>query len=356
MTHTAMLRMLCLAALFVPVTAAQAQDTHIITDGIDREIELPINTERIVAGFFPFPSAFFIATGSLDHLVAISSDSHNAAERSVFGKIAPGVLELPTNHIEGGVLNAEELLKFNPDVYVTHEGNASIEVAERTGVPTLVLDVLSKGKGNTIQTFANWMGIIGAVTGETTRTGELIDYANQTLANTRAIMGGLDAADRPGALFFARLHEGELKINGPGHFGDFWVTEAGGTNLAGERFPSFSDISMEQVYALDPEVIFITNLSPTLPEDLYENRIPGQDWSHVSAVKNHRVYKIPEGVFQWYVPNGDVPMMLKWSAQKMHPELYADYNFAADLKAYYLRFYDYALTDADVESILNPTF
>lgn len=217
-----------------------------------------------------------------------------------------------------------------------------------------VVDVLSKG--NTIQTFENWMTIIGTMTGDTVRTGELIDYANQALADTRAIMAGLDATDRPGALFISRLHEGELKINGPGHFGDFWLTEAGGTNLAAEGFPSFSDISMEQVYALDPEVIFITNLSPTKPEDLYENRIRGQDWSHVSAVKNQRVFKIPEGVFQWYVPNGDVPMMLKWSSQKMHPELYTDYDFAADLKAYYIRFYGYALSDDEVAGILDPQF
>lgn len=336
--------------------SAFAQETHIVRDGIDREVTLPVEVNRIVAGFFPFPSAFFIATGSLDKLVAISSDSRHAAERSIFSKIAPGILDLPTSHIEGGVLNAEELLKLNPDVYVTHEGNASLEVAERAGVPVLALDVLSKGQGNTIQTFENWMKIIGQVTGDTVRTDELIAYANKTLEETRAVMSGLGEEDKPKALFFARLHENELKINGPGHFGHFWITEAGGINLAEKDFPSFSEISMEQIYALNPEVIFITNLSPTKPEDLYENRVPGQDWSHVSAVQNKRVFKLPEGVFQWYVPNGDVPLMLKWAAQSMHPELYADYDFAAEMKAYYQRFYDYALSNDEVASILDPTF
>lgn len=335
---------------------ALAQETHIVVDGIDREVELPVEIDRIVSGFFPFPSAYFIATGSLDRLVALSADSRHAAERSIFSKIAPDVLDLPTNHIEGGVLNAEELLRLTPDVYVTHEGNASLEVAERASVPVVALDVLSKGKGNTIETFANWMRVIGAMTGETVRTGELVAYANQTLDETRAIMSALREDEKPRALFFARLHENELKINGPGHFGDFWIREAGGINLAAKDFPSFSEISMEQIYALDPEVLFITNLSPTKPEDLYENRIPGQDWSHVSAVRNQRVFKLPEGVFQWYVPNGDVPLMLKWAAQRMHPELYADYDFAADMKRYYLRFYDYALTDEEVTGILDPAF
>lgn len=347
------------AAIAAPMLAANpalAQDTHVVVDGIDREVQLPVDVERIVAGFFPFPSAFFIATGSLDRLVAVSSDSRHAAERSVFSKIAPGILDLPTNHLEGGVLNAEELLKLNPDVYVTHEGNASLEVAERAGVPVLALDVLSKGKGNTFQTFANWMRIIGEVTGDSPRTDELIAYADQTLADTRSVMSGLVEAEKPKALFFARLHENDLKINGPGHFGHFWITEAGGINLAEKDFPSFAEISMEQVYALNPEVIFITNLSPTQPEDLYENRVPGQDWSHVDAVRNKRVFKLPEGVFQWYVPNGDVPLMLKWAAQSMHPELYADYDFASDMKAYYQRFYGYALSDGEVDAILHPTF
>lgn len=345
-----------LAATILLAGSVPAQDTHVVTDGIDREVTLPVNIERIVAGFFPFPSAYFIATGSLDRLVAISSDSRHAAERSIFSRIAPGILDLPTDHLVDGVLNAEELLKLAPDVYVTHEGNPSLEVAERAGVPSLALDVLSRGQGNTIQTFENWMRIIGEVTGETVRTDELIAYANQTLEETRAVMSGLAEEDKPGALFFARLHENDLKINGPGHFGHFWITEAGGNNLAADGFPSFAEISMEQIYALNPEVIFITNLSPTMPEDLYENRVPGQDWSHVSAVQNKRVFKLPEGVFQWYVPNGDVPLMLKWASQSMHPELYADYDFEADMKAYYQRFYGYALSDEEVVAILNPTF
>lgn len=354
--HKHLLSAVALTASLLAASTVMAQETHIVVDGIDREVELPVNVERIVAGFFPFPSAFFIATGSLDRLVAVSSDSHHAAERSIFSKIAPGILDLPTNHLEGGVLNAEELLKLNPDVYVTHEGNASLEVAERAGVPVLALDVLSKGQGNTFQTFANWMRIIGEVTGESPRTDELIAYADQTLAETRAVMSALSENEKPKALFFARLHENDLKINGPGHFGHFWITEAGAINLAEKDFPSFAEISMEQIYALNPEVIFITNLSPTQPEDLYENRVPGQDWSHVDAVQNKRVFKLPEGVFQWYVPNGDVPLMLKWAAQSMHPELYATYDFAADMKAYYQRFYGYDLSDDEVDAILHPTF
>lgn len=307
--------------------------------------------------FVPAGALIFgiVATGSLDRLVAIGSDSSHAAERSIFSKIAPGILDLPTNHIEGGVLNAEELLKLNPDVYVTHEGNVSLEVAERAGVPVLALEVLSKGQGNTIQTFENWRKIIGQVIGDTVLTDELVAYVNKTLDETRAVMSGLGEDDKK-ALFFARLHEIDLKINGPGHFGHFWITESGGVNLAEKDFPSFAEISMEQIYALNPEVIFITNLSSTKPEDLYENRVPGQDWSHVSAVQNKRVFKLPEGVFQWYVPNGDVPLMLKWAAQRMHPELCADYDFAAEMKAYYQRFYGYALSDDDVAAILNPTF
>lgn len=342
------------SALLTP--AAMAQETHEVTDGVGRVVTLPVNVDTIVSGFFPFPSAFFIGTGSLDKLQAVGADSKHAAERSVFGKIVPDILDLPSSPIQGGVLNAEELLKLAPDVYVTHEGNAALEVAERAGVPTLVLDVHSKGKGDTVIAFESWMNVVGQVTGDALRTDELIDYAKTTQQDIRNTMARLDASQKPGALFFARLGEDQLMVNGSGGFGNFWLNEGGATNLAAEGFAATGEIGMEQIYAFNPEAIFITNLSPTQPEDLYENRIPDQDWSHVKAVQNERVYKVPEGVFQWYVPNGDVPMMLKWMAQSVHPELYADYDFAADLKAYYQRFYNYALSDADVAAILKPTF
>lgn len=80
----------------------------------------------------------------------------------------------------------------------------------------------------------------------------------------------------------------------------------------------------------------------------------GQDWSEVKAVQDKKVYKMPLGIYRWYPPSGDAPLMLKWMAQKLHPELFT-YEIGDEIKDYYSRYYDYDLTDDEVQNILHPS-
>ncbi len=45
--------------------------------------------------------------------------------------------------------------------------------------------------------------------------------------------------------------------------------------------PRGASVGVEQILAWNPEVIYITNFCETMLEDLYQNRIKGQDWSKV---------------------------------------------------------------------------
>ena len=101
-------------------------------------------------------------------------------------------------------------------------------------------------------------------------------------------------------------------------------------------------------------MIFISNFTEFQPEDLFNNTIKGQDWSKVKAVQEGRVYKIPLGIFRWYPPSGDAPLMLKWMAQKNHPAIFNDYDIKEEMKQYYQEFYNYNLTDDEIERILHP--
>lgn len=47
-------------------------------------------------------------------------------------------------------------------------------------------------------------------------------------------------------------------------------------------------------------------------------------------------------------------MMLLWMAMQNHPELFEDIDFNETMKDFYSRFYDFTLTDEDIEQILNP--
>jgi len=333
-----------------------AQDSQTVTDRMGREVTVPTEINRIVTHFLPFPSAWFISTGSAEEIIGMHPDSKQVAERSLLGRIAPEVLNADTGFTEGNTVNVEELLRLSPDIFVSYETMPAIADVERIGVPVVAMDVLSNSGGNVIQTYGGWLELLGQLAGQQDRAAEIIAYANDALERTRARVATIPEGERPGALFFARLEENSLKINSAGHFGHFWVTEGGNRNLAPEGVPPLADIDMEQIYILNPEVIFISNFSPTKPEDLYENRVAGQDWSHVKAVQNKRVYKVPEGIFQWYPPSADAPLMLQWIAQVTHPDVFNDYVIEDVIHDYYQRFYNYDLSAEEVALILDPQF
>ena len=115
-----------------------------------------------------------------------------------------------------------------------------------------------------------------------------------------------------------------------------------------------TNVSIEQILAWNPDIIYIGNFCETQPEEILENKIEGQDWSQVKAVKNGRIYKLPLGLYRWDPPSTDSALMLKWLAQKHYPELFSDYDIEEEIKNFYLRFYHYELSDEEVQKILHP--
>ena len=73
-------------------------------------------------------------------------------------------------------------------------------------------------------------------------------------------------------------------------WGQYWCDAINAVNV-GEEIEaerSNASVNMEQVYSWDPDIIFISNFTKAMPEDLYNNTIGDNDWSSVSAVKMSR--------------------------------------------------------------------
>ncbi|MBT6544987.1 MAG: hypothetical protein HOL77_13075 [Rhodobacteraceae bacterium] len=140
---------LCAMALTaIPVVA---QETHMVTDRMGRNVELPVEVNRIVTDFMPLPSAWYISTGSGDEVVGMHPNSMRMAKRSILGRIAPELLAAETGFTQGSSVNIEEVLRLAPDVFVTYETRQTIADVEKTGIPVLSLDVLSQSKGNVLR-------------------------------------------------------------------------------------------------------------------------------------------------------------------------------------------------------------
>ena len=134
------------------------------------------------------------------------------------------------------------------------------------------------------------------------------------------------------------------------------IAYCGGVNVGESNIDASSEtaINMEQVYSWNPEVILLSNFDDVVPEDLYNNTIDGQDWSQVEAVKNHRVYKIPQGIYRWDAdcPCTETTLCMKWMAKVINPEVFKDIDIRQDTKDFYKNFFNYDLTDEELDTIL----
>ncbi len=338
------------------LSGSDATDGGTITLVDDRGIEvtLPKNPQRIViSSILPLTSVYCLYRGGTDNLVGIPAAAMSAAEHSYLAKVYPEVLELESDFSKGGEVNIEELIKLNPDV-VFYRANEEAEgdMYRNAGIPAVAFST-SKFGTDTIATFSGWITLLDQIFGGGEKTQGIVDYGNEMLSMLRGRTAELTDDERPSGIVLTGYAANQLTVAGGDIFSEFYLTEGGGTNAATALSGSKS-VNMEQLYEWNPDVIFINNFCPYLPEDLYNNAIEGYDWSNIAAVQNKRVYKFPLGMYRWYPPAGDAPLSLVWVADKLHPELFQDIDMDQMIKDYYEKFYGHTLTDDDLKEIYNP--
>ena len=221
-----------------------------------------------------------------------------------------------------------------------------IEKMEAVGIPVIAV------KYGTQEYLEGWIKIIGQMLGEEKRVSELLSYHHKTIEMISSRTSEIPRGNRPKALYLSNVNP--LKVTGRDTYNHFWIEITGAVNAAESISGGGKALDMEQILVWDPDVIYISNFCEFQPEDILENKVESQDWSQVEAVKNGRVYKVPLGTYRWDPPNVESALMLKWLAQKHHPELFVDYDIKKEIKDFYLRFYHYELSDEEVDKIFHP--
>lgn len=325
-----------------------------VVDQNGKTVELPDKIDRVaITTIWPLPSVFFMVDGSAKKLVGIPPASKSAAEVSMFAVMGPEIKQAQTNFVSATDVNIEELMKLKPDVILYRaENTPEIEKLQKSGIPSVAFKTASLADGNTIENVYSWMALLGQILGKESKVESFKSYANEALGMVHSKTWNIPQEKRPRALFLFKHSEKEITVAGTGHFGHFWLEATGAVNVASE-IKATAVVNMEQIYKWDPEIIYITNFTETLAEDLLQNKVNGQDWSKVKAVTNNRVHKVPLGIYRWYPPSTDTPLMLKWLAQKNYPNLFK-YSMEKEIKDYYKKFYEFELTDEHVKKMLNP--
>jgi iron complex transport system substrate-binding protein len=335
--------------------AEEAAKTVLATDMIGRQVEVPAQPRRVITDrILPFPSTYFVGVrSSMAEVVAMHPASKSAAVNSMLNIMAPDIAKASTGIFNGDTPNIEEIMNLKPDlVFAYADIDGALVPYETAGITALGIRAASAAGGDSIETLRGWFEVLAYTGGDKARMDAIIEAGN---AAKKMIADTLAASSpaNPSAIFLFSTSGNNLEIAGGNFFSEYWLKNSGADDPAARAFQGRKVVNMEQIYAWDPDVIYITNFTPVQPEDIYQNTAAGQDWSSLKAVQNKRVHKVPLGIYRWFPPSCDTPLMLKWLAQKNHPDLFT-YPIETEIKNYYKTHYAYDLTDDEVNFILNP--
>lgn len=335
-------------------TEVAEEETRTIIDHAGNEVTLPAQLDRVViSGILPLPSVFCQFRGTAEEIVGMHPSSMAAAENSYLINVFPEILEADTSFVVNGAVNIEELMKLEPDVVFYSATNVEeYELYKKAGIPAVGFST-TIADYDCVETYAKWIEQFGEIYGQKEEADAIIAEGRQVAEEISAITSTIPEDEKPSVLILFNYANGTMTTAGSGFFSEYWLETAGAVNAAAEINRS-GEINMEQVYEWDPDIILITNFSPYLAEDILNNTIEGHDWSNVKAVKEGQVYKFPLGMYRWFPPASDTPLVLMWLAKTLQPEYFETLDMDAEIKEFYQTHYNVELTDEDIQKIYNP--
>lgn len=341
------------------IETSETQGTHTVHDYAGIDVEVPNDVQRVVIDVLPILSTYMAYfEGSAPHIVGMAGAFKETISETVLKDIAPELLETADTVYAQGDFNIEEIMKLNPDViiYPAGIGEEHEQVLQNSGVPCVAFPIIydPDTPADPILRYQQWLKQLEEIFGEQGKMDAFIAAGNKIVEDVEDRIAKIPAENRPTAIQIQSYSDGNLSVAGSGTFGQYWFEHLGVQNVATE-VKLFGQISVEQLYEWDPDVIYVAGpgLCKVRTEDVLNNNVEGIDFSAMQAPKNGRVYNTLLGMWGWTTPNPDAPLVLAWMACRMYPEEFADYPLEETIREYYKTWYGYDVSDAEMATMLE---
>jgi iron complex transport system substrate-binding protein len=262
--------------------------------------------------------------------------------------IDPNVIHLPKVRES---INREELLRDGVDIVFMRYDQLRLRGLAAIGMPAVVsqppLQTQFKSAGAFVEAQKRMVRLIAKVIGgdAVRRSEEWGAYFDERISYLTARIANIPESQRPRAYYLRG--PSATTTQGPDS-NTTWYGTIGGANMIARNLPLNGPvpISMEEIVNRDPEFIFVgRQYSPGLV-------LNDPKWSGVSAVKNHHVIPLPEGMFYW---DGSTEGMLlaELVAKTLYPDRFIELDMAREVRRYFKTFYDFSFTDEQIDKFLR---
>ena len=249
--------MLSLSAAAAPIT---------VTDLENRTITLKETPQRIVVGNYILNFLMVGGAESLKKVVALPQDGWQATrfgEYTALTKSFPEIKKIPSiGGYHDNILNTEKIISLKPDLLLINksqyaDNNKRVEVLQKAGIPTVVLDYHALTAANHTQS--------------TKILGELLNQKSTAESLNRRYLEIADivrerVSKLPESAKALRVYV-ETGSKGPGEYGNtynkgvLWggiLNQLQANNIAADMKQPYAALSREYVLAHNPQIVVIT--------------------------------------------------------------------------------------------------
>ncbi|EFO1797640.1 hypothetical protein DVG70_23165 [Escherichia coli] len=336
---------LFLLLIFFLSLSFTTQAERTFTDQIGREVKVPDKVDRIVVLQHQTLN-LLVQMNATDKIVGVMSNWKQQLG-SNYARLAP---ELSNKASLGDLthVDAEKLVALHPQVvFVTNYApQEMIDKISSLGIPAVAISLRHDDEGernklNPVMADEEQAYVKGLYEG-IMLIGNIINKPEEAKALIKATENGCRMVSNRLQLLpeeqrvRAYMANPELTTYGSGKYTGLMMKHAGAVNVAASTIKGFKQVSIEQVIEWNPQVIFVQNRYPAVVNEIQSS----PQWQVIDAVKNHRVYLMPEYAKAWGYPMPEAMGIGElWMAKKLYPEKFNDVDMHKIVNDWYRTFY-----------------
>lgn len=323
-------------------------ETKTVQDDTGREVTVPETITKVAPS--GSVAQLILLTLVPDLLVGLSV-SPSTAQMTYYPE---EVVYLPTFgqfYGKKSTLNMESLIKAEPQITIDlgdRKRTIKVDLAgiqSKTNIPTVFYE-------STIEKLPDAYRSLGTLLGREEKAEELAAFVEKTLKMAEDHAKKIPKDKRKTVLFGTGATGLAVNARGSAHAQVIELIGAENAIIPGVVTDKGGGtiVNLEDVYQAEPDVIIQAN------HDLIHTMDQGE-WAQLKAVREGRYYWIPQEPYSWMSAPPSVNMVLGvwWLGQLVYPEIYNDYDMADIAKEYYRLFWNYELSDDEVQAFLQDS-
>jgi molybdenum ABC transporter molybdate-binding protein len=339
---------------FIPAVtgATNTTDGFMVTDALGRAVRFEKAPEKIVLAskaLFMVADAIYLFPEAGKKIVALGSTQQGT------GNFIPMIDSTFSAKITlDSSAGAEEIAAAQPDCVIMKSSNASSlgKALEAVKIPVVYLDF------ETPEQYKRDLKTLGQLFQNPDQAAKLTAYYQEKVDTITKPVSGLTDDQKPKTLvLYYSDKDGAVAFNVPpmGWMQTLQIQNAGGTPVWGdaELGNGWTKVSLEQVAAWNPDVIFIVAYSNPVNDVVASLKADAQ-WQILKAVKDNKVYGFATDVYSWDQPDTRWILGLNWVAGKLHPDLFPGLDITKEAQAFYQDLYN--MDAAVFEKNIQPLF